>query len=62
MTCTFAHAISASDLEEGSIFNSVAATGRPPTGEPVRSPVAHVTVRGMLWVPPPPLPEVPVTG
>ena len=59
MTCTFTHAISATDQEEGSIFNSVAAAGRPPAGGPVRSPTANATVREMVVLP---LPEVPVTG
>jgi uncharacterized repeat protein (TIGR01451 family) len=59
MTCTFSHAITAEDLEEGSIFNSAAATGQPPAGEPVRSPSAHATVTGVVVLP---LPEVPVTG
>jgi uncharacterized repeat protein (TIGR01451 family) len=59
MTCTFTHAISAEDLSDGSIFNSAAADGRDPDGGPVRSPVAHVTVFGRLFVP---RPFIPVTG
>ena len=57
-TCTFIHAISATDLDEGSIFNSSAATGHPPFGPPVRSKPAHATVVEEIIK----LPEVPVTG
>jgi len=63
MTCRTAHAITAVDLDEGSIFNSSMAVGRPPVGGPAESAPAHATVTGMLAKPElPELPEVPVTG
>jgi uncharacterized repeat protein (TIGR01451 family) len=58
MTCTFVHAITATDLDEGSVFNSAAATGHPPFGPPVQSEPAHATVVEKVIT----LPEVPVTG
>jgi uncharacterized membrane protein len=59
MTCTHTHAISAVDLDSGSIFNSAAATAHPPTGNPVDSEPENATVRGVV-APAPPV--VPVTG
>lgn len=67
MTCTRTHAISATDLDEGSIFNSAAATAQPPSGNRTRSEPANATVRGVaVPAPAPPAPPVPpvvpVTG
>lgn len=70
MTCTRTHAISAVDLDEGSIFNSAAATAQPPSGNRTRSEPANATVRGVaVPAPAPPAPPappvppvVPVTG
>lgn len=51
MTCRNTHAITATDLDEGSIFNSAAATGRPPIGPRVRSEPKHALVTGIVSVP-----------
>jgi uncharacterized repeat protein (TIGR01451 family) len=64
MTCHTTHAITAVDMDEGSIFNSSVATGHPPIGGPVESEPSHALVTGKVVVTPeePELPEVPVTG
>lgn len=63
MTCRTTHAITAVDMDEGSIFNSSVAAGHPPIGRPVESEPAHALVTGKVVIPQKPeLPEVPVTG
>jgi hypothetical protein len=66
MTCYATHAITAVDMDEGSIFNSAVAIGVSPIGRRVRSVPAHAIVTGKepCAVKPgvPELPEVPVTG
>ena len=57
MTCTAAYTSTDADFNHGSITSAAIATGTPPVGEPVTSPLSTVTIITTL-----PPTELPPTG